>query len=34
VVDVTGAAPVIVREGVVAREDLAKALGRELRVES
>ena len=34
VVDVTGAAPVIVREGVISQEDLAKALGRELRIES
>lgn len=30
VVDVTGAAPVILREGVVSQEDLAKALGREV----
>ena len=34
VVDVTGGAPVIVREGVVGQEELAKALGRELRIES
>ena len=32
VVDVTGTAPVIVREGVVSQEDLAKALGREVQV--
>jgi L-threonylcarbamoyladenylate synthase len=32
VVDVTGAAPVIVREGVVAREELGKVLGREVEV--
>jgi L-threonylcarbamoyladenylate synthase len=32
VVDVTGPAPVIVREGAISREELAKALGRELEV--
>ena len=32
VVDVTGAAPVIVREGVVTREELGRVLGRELEV--
>jgi L-threonylcarbamoyladenylate synthase len=32
VVDVTGAAPVIVREGAVGREELGKALGREVEV--
>ena len=31
VVDVTGTAPVIVREGVVGREELAKVLGRAVR---
>jgi len=32
VVDVTGTAPVIVREGVIGREELGKALGREVEV--
>lgn len=34
VVDVSGAAPKIVREGAVSREELASVLGRELRVVS
>jgi len=32
VVDVTGAAPALVREGAVSREELRKALGREVEV--
>jgi len=32
VVDLTGAAPVIVREGVITRDELGKALGREVEV--
>ena len=34
VVDVTGAAPVIVREGAVSREELEDALGRQVEVRS